>query len=319
MKLAALLGIVFVGTLLTEGRAQDYPTKPIRVIVATSAGGTSDIFMRALGEEFQKRTGQPLIVENRSGGGMNIGGKACADAPKDGYTICILPNETLTLNQFLYKKLNYNPETDFEPITNPFFNTQVVVASAALGVKSLEDLAALSKSKPGTLSYTALAIPLQMFIEEWKKKTGADLVAVPGRGGGDVVTGVLGGSVPVAIVGIPNWLPQIRSGTVVPLAVNSQERSPLLPDVPTLAELGFPQEVQMYFGIVAPAGTPKAYVEKLFAEFRAIGEDPQFRQQRMIEQGLIPVFNAPKDFEAYLAAERLSMRKRFAESGMEQR
>jgi tripartite-type tricarboxylate transporter receptor subunit TctC len=302
-----------------SAHAFDYPNKPIRVIAATSAGGTSDIFIRALSEEFQKRTGQPLIVENRSGGGMNIGGKACADAAGDGYTVCILPNETLTLNQFLYKRLTFSPETDFAPITNPFFNTQVVVASASLQVKSLAELAAASKAKPGTLSYTALSIPLQMFMEEWKTKSGADIVSVPARGGGDTVTGVLTGAVPVAIVGIPNWLAHIRSGAVNALAVNSQERSQLLPDVPTLTELGFPDEAQMYFGLVAPAKTPNDIIERLHAEFKAIGDEPQFRQRRLIEQGLVPVFDTPKDFGSYLAADRAAAKRRFEQSGMEQR
>ena len=319
MKAVTALSALWLVGLSATVSALDYPTKPVRVITATSAGGTSDIFIRALGEEFQKRTGQPLIVENRSGGGMNIGGKACADAPNDGYTICILPNETLTLNQFAYKRLTYNPATDFAPITNPFFNTQVVVAGAALNVKSLAELAAASKAKPGTLSYSALSIPLQLFMEEWKKTSGADIVAVPARGGAEIVNGVLSGTIPVAIVGIANWLPHIRGGAVVALAVNSLQRSSLLPDVPTLAELGFPDEAQMYFGLVAPARTPADIVEKLFTEFKAIGDDPQFRQRRLIEQGLDPVFNAPKAFESYLAAERVTAKRRFEASGMEQR
>jgi tripartite-type tricarboxylate transporter receptor subunit TctC len=304
---------------ISPARALDYPSKPIRVIAATSAGGTSDIFIRALGEEFQKRTGQPLIVENRSGGGMNIGGKACADAPNDGYTICILPNETLTLNQFLFKEMTYNPEADFEPITNPFFNTQLIVASATLKVKSLSELAATSKARPNTLSYSALSIPLQMFMEEWKKKTGADIVVVPARGGGDTVTGVLTGAMPVAIAGIPNFLPLVRSGAVSALAVNSQERSPLLPEVPTLAELGYPDVAQMYFGLVAPAKTPADIVAKLYEEFKVIGGDPQFRQRRLIEQGLVPVFSSPNEFASYLAADRVNAKRWFVESGMEQR
>jgi tripartite-type tricarboxylate transporter receptor subunit TctC len=275
---------------VSSASALDYPSRPIRVIAATSPGGTSDIFVRALGEEFQKRTGQPLIVENRSGGGMNIGGKACADAPNDGYTICILPNETLALNQFMFKRSTYNPEIDFEPITNPFFNTQVIVANSSLKVKSLGELASASKAKPGTLSYSALSIPLQMFMEEWKKKSGADIIGVPARGGNDTLVGVLTGAIPVGIAGIPNWLSYIRSGAVTPLAVNSQERSPLLPDVPTLAELGFPDVAQMYFGLVAPAKTPNDIIERLYADFKAIGDDPQFRQRRLVEQGLVPTF-----------------------------
>ena len=199
----------------------DYPTKPVRVITATSAGGTSDIFIRALGEEFQKRTGQPLIVENRSGGGMNIGGKACADAPNDGYTICILPNETLTLNQFAYKRLTYNPATDFAPITKPVLQHAGRGRRRRAHLKLLAELATASKAKPGTLSYSALSIPLQLFMEEWKKTSGADIVGVPARGGADIVNGVLSGTIPVAIVGIANWLPHIRCGAVVALAVNS--------------------------------------------------------------------------------------------------
>src|SRR5215467_2431184 len=135
--------------------AQDYPVRPIRALTATSAGGTSDIFMRLIGEEIHRRWGQPIIVENRPGGGMTIGGRACAEAPNDGYTICILPVETLAYNPFLFKKLPYDPDKDFAPITNPFFNTQVLVASAALNVDTLDALAAFSKARPGTLSYTA--------------------------------------------------------------------------------------------------------------------------------------------------------------------
>src|SRR5689334_23760961 len=145
----------------SPAQAQSWPNKPIRVITANSAGGTSDIFVRALGEELQKRLGQPIIVENRPGGGMNISGRACAEAPNDGYTICILPNEVLTLNEFTFKSIPYNPEKDFDAITNAFINTQVLVVSSALGVTTREAPAAFSKAKPGTPSYSVLAIPMQ--------------------------------------------------------------------------------------------------------------------------------------------------------------
>src|SRR6202011_275909 len=144
-----------------------------------------------------------------------------------------------TLNQFTYKSIPFDPAKDFEPITNAFINTQVLVVSAALNVSSLEELATLSKAKPGALSYSALAIPMQITVENWKKKTGADLVHVPVRGGGDMVTGLLTGTTPVAIVGLPNFIPYIRNSTVKALAVDSDARSPLFPDVPTLREMGF--------------------------------------------------------------------------------
>jgi tripartite-type tricarboxylate transporter receptor subunit TctC len=303
----------------TPACAQLYPTKPVRIITANSAGGTSDIFVRALGDELQKRWGQPVIIENRSGGGMNIAGRACADAPNDGYTICILPNETLTLNQFTYKSIPFDPAKDFDPITNAFINTQVLVVSAGLNVNSLDELAALSKAKPGTLSYSALAIPMQITMEKWKQKTGADLVHVPSRGGGDIVTGLLTGTAPVAIVGLPNFISHIRGGTVKALAVDSDARSPLFPDVPTLNELGFPTLAPVYFGFVAPAGTPKLIIDKLHQEISRIGNEPAFRQKRLIEIGIQPIFDAPEQFARYLKEQRANSERLIQDSGFQAR
>ena len=178
-------------SLPAPAAAQDYPTRPIRVIATSSAGGTSDIFMRALGEELHKRLGQPLIVENRPGGAFNIGARACAEAAPDGYTICIIPGEPLVFSQFMFKTLQYDPTTAFEPITQLFFITQALVVSAALNVRTLPELAALSKAKPATLSYSTAAIPAVVFMERWKKQTGADLVKVPFRGGGEAVAALL--------------------------------------------------------------------------------------------------------------------------------
>jgi tripartite-type tricarboxylate transporter receptor subunit TctC len=275
--------------------------------------------VRALGEELHKRLGQPLIIENRSGGGMNIAGRACAEAPNDGYAICILPNEVLTLNQFTYRSIPYNPEKDFDPITNAFINTQVLVVSSALNVNSLDELAALSKAKPGTLSYSALAIPMQITFENWKKKTGADVISVPSRGGGDMVTGLLTGTTPVAIVGLPNFIPHIRSGAVKALAVDSDLRAPLFPDVPTLKELGFPNLAPVYFGFVAPAGTPKSLIQKLHDEITRIGNDSTFRQKRLVDIGIVPVFDTPEQFGQYLKVQRASSERLIRESGFELR
>jgi tripartite-type tricarboxylate transporter receptor subunit TctC len=298
--------------------AQDYPARPIRALTATSAGGTSDVFMRVLGEEVRKRWGQPIVVENRPGGAMNVGGRACADAQNDGYTICILPPETLAYNQFLFKQIPFDPDKDFTPVTNPFFATQVLVANAALNVHSLAELAALSKAKPGTLSYTAASIPLIAFMDKWTKMTGADIVKVPFRGGAEAVNNVLGGSTPIAFFGLGNWLSLIGNGTVTALAVDSKKRSPLLPDVPTLTELGSGDNLtRLYFGIVAPAGTPAPIVHKLRDEFAAIGGDAEFRQKRMIDVGLEPVFDTPEQFATFLKDDRAASARLVRESGME--
>ena len=313
----AILGAIAVTP--SPAGAQSWPSKPIRVITANSAGGTSDIFVRALGEELQKRLGQPIVVENRSGGGMNIAGRACAEAANDGYNICILPNEVLTLNEFTFKSIPYNPEKDFEPITNCFINTQVLVVSSALGVNSLDGLAALSKAKPGTLSYSVLAIPMQITFENWKKKTQADVVMVPSRGGSDMVTGLLTGTVPVSIVGLPNFIQHIRNGTVKALAVDSEQRSPLFPDVPTLRELGYPNLAPVYFGFVAPAGTPKDIIKRLHDEIVTIGNEPSFKQKRLIDIGIVPVFDTTEHFAAYLKDQRDNGRKLISESGFQPR
>src|SRR5258708_5726942 len=151
--------------------AQDYPARPVRVIATSSAGGTSDIFMRALADELHKAMGQPFIIENRPGGAFNIGARACAEAAPDGYTLCIIPGEPLVFNQFLFKNLAFDPENGFEPVTQLFFITQALVVSAALDVKTLPELIALSKAKPGTLSYSTAAVPLGVVIERLKRGT----------------------------------------------------------------------------------------------------------------------------------------------------
>ena len=317
--MAGWLAAAFLCGLASPAIAQPYPTRPIRIITANSVGGTSDIFVRALGDELQKRLGQPIIIENRSGGGMNIAGRACADAANDGYTICLLPNETLTLNQFTFKSIPYDPEKDFEPITNAFINTQVMVVSSKLNVKSLDELATLSKAQPGTLSYSALAIPMQITFENWKRKSGADIVLVPSRGGNDMVAGLLAGTTPISIVGLPNFISHIRSGAVRAIAVDSDARSSLFPDVPTLGELGFPNLAPVYFGFVAPAGTSKEIIQRLHDEIAVIGNEPAFRQKRLIEIGIVPVFDTPTEFGQYIKLQRENGRKLIAESGFQPR
>ncbi len=271
----------------TPGAAQDYPTRPVRVIATSSAGGTSDIFMRALADELHRSLGQPFIIENRPGGAFNIGARACAEAPPDGYTLCIIPGEPLVFNQFLFKSLGFDPENGFEPVTQLFFITQTLVVSASLGVKTLPELIALSKAKPRTLSYSTAAVPLGVFIERLKKDTGADLVRVPFRGGGEAVTALLNGSVAVGFYGIANVRSQLEGGTVTGLLVDSDQRSPLFPAIPTIPEAtGKAFAGRSYFGLLAPAKTPKPIVARLQSAIARISADPGFRNRNFIERGL---------------------------------
>jgi len=315
----AMAMLAAVTAAATPVRAEPYPEKPIRIINPLSAGGASDILVRALAEKLQERFGKSVVVENRTGGGMNVGARACADAPNDGYTLCIFPGEVLTLAEFTFKSLPYNPERDFEPIINCFINTQVMVVSSKLGLSSLDEIAAYSKANPGTMAYSTLAIPMQIIIEDWKKKTGADLVMVPFRGGGELVTGLLTGTTPVSIVGLPNFIQHIQSGVVKAIAVDSAERSPLFPEVPTMGELGFRSLVPVYFGLVAPAGTPKDIIMKLNEEIAAIGNETSFRQKRLIDIGNVPIFDTPDHFAAYLKEQREISRRLIQESGFQPR
>jgi tripartite-type tricarboxylate transporter receptor subunit TctC len=161
--------------------AQDYPSKPIRAIGGSAPGGLSDVFIRTLGEELHKRWGQPVVVENRPGGAFNIGARACAEAPPDGYTICILPNDPMTYNPHLFKSLPFDPDKSFEPITNLFFLAQVLAVNSSLNVKTLDGLAAYSKANPNKLSYSSPSLALVFFLESFKRETGADMVRVRSR------------------------------------------------------------------------------------------------------------------------------------------
>jgi tripartite-type tricarboxylate transporter receptor subunit TctC len=286
--------------------AQNYPARPIRVIVTTSPGGISDVFVRALSEPLHQRLGQPVVVENRAGGFMIPGARACADAAPDGYTYCVMPGEPLTYNQFTQKSLPYDPAKSFELVTNFFFITQALGVSSNLGVKTLDELAAYSKKKAGTLSYSSPSSSLVYFMENWKKRTGADLVRVPFKGGGDTVTNMLSGVTPVGFLGLGNFLSYIRAGTITPIMVDANKRVEFIPNVPTLGEMGFARDhTRAFFGLLAPAGTPKAITERVRKEIIAIATEPTFMKRQFAARGLEPVLNTPEQFRDYLASDRV--------------
>jgi tripartite-type tricarboxylate transporter receptor subunit TctC len=317
MRGRALLAIA-LSLIAGQAAAQDYPSRPVRAIVAVGAGGTGDIMMRVLGEELHRRWGQAVVVENRPGGASNIGARACADAQPDGYTICMMPGEPLAYNQFLYKKLSFDPAKDFEPITNVFFNTQALVVNASLNVKTVDELVALSKEKAGTLSYTAPSLPLSLYLEKLKRERGADWVSIPFRGGGDTTNAVLSGSTPIAFLGMQNFISHLQAGTMRGLATDSAQRSPLFSDIPTLAELGYRGNLtRVYFGLVAPAGTPKAIVAKIREDVARIGSDPAFRQKQFVDRALEPVLSTPEEFARFLVEDRGTSERVVKEAGLQ--
>ena len=237
--------------------AQSYPAKPIRSIYPMSPGGLGDIVMRAVSAELTRTLGTAVVVENRAGANTIIGAEQCARAPADGYTICLLPVDTLTMNPFLYRKLPYDPDKDFAPITNLFFLTEGFMVNPAQPVHSMKELIALAKAKPGTLNYGTPANLVTVFMETFNRDSGIDIKMIPYKGGGDAVNALVSGEVQVGFFGIGNLIGHLKTGKVRLLAVDSPTRSPLFPDVPTLAETGYHgNRIRAWFGVLAPAGTP---------------------------------------------------------------
>src|SRR5262245_9310355 len=298
--------------------AQDYPTRTVKIIIPLGPGGGGDVFTRALADELQKALRQPVVVENRPGGSLNIGTKACADAAPDGHTICVLSSEPVVYNQFLFKVLPFDPEKNLEPISGLFFNTLALVVNNSLKVTTIDGLVALSKAKPGTLSYGTFAFPLAHFMEKLKKETGADIVRVPFRGGGELVNAVLAGSTPVAILALSNMVPQLQSGHITGLVVTGKTRSPLFPDIPTLAEARNGENYpSTWFGLFAPAGTPKPIVTRLATEVERIVAARDFRQRMFIDRGVEPATMKLDEFARFIRDERKNSERIVRESGLQ--
>ena len=305
-----------VGVNVSVLHAQTFPSRPVKAITDVGTGGTYDIFVRALGERLQQRWGQGFVVEPHPGGNAIIGNRACATSPPDGYALCILSNQGLVANEFLYKKLPYSRES-FSPIMNLFFNTQVIVASASLNVRSLDELAALAKAKPGTLNYVVPGIFQRLFFERFNKKHGTDLVSIPFKGGGDVLTGILSGVTPVAFIGGANFAPYVRDGKMVALAVDAVERSPLFPDAPTLSETGYPTLARTFLALAVPAGTPEPIIAKVYSDVTGIMSEPDFRKRQVIDRGLAPVLETPAQFAEFLQRERTTTNALVKEAGID--
>ena len=283
--------------------AQDaFPNRPMRLIVPYPAGGTSDTLARTLGNELHSALGQPVVIENRPGGGTAIAAQAAAKSPPDGYTLLFVSDQTMTTLPMLRKNLPFDPRRDFVPIIALADMDWVLVANSSSGIGKLEDLVALAKAKPGSLNYGSFGIgsPAHLGMELFKQVAGLSITHVPSKGVAQVVTDLLGGSVQVALLGI-SGAPLIKAGKVNALGLANSKRSSQLPDVPTFAEKGYPQmHVKAWWGIVAPAGTPKDIVDKLNAALTHVVNNPEFRQKRMIAQGLEPLDSSQEAFAALI-------------------
>jgi len=313
-----LMAVLAAMTLCAgQARADDYPTRPIRVFTTSSAGGISDVFMRVLGDALRPSLGQPLIIENKPGGAGNNGARACQDAPPDGYTICIINADPMIYNQYLYKDIPFDPERGLTPIVNLFHLIQVLVINSSLNAKTVDDLVAVSKTKPGTLNYLTASIPCVVYMDRLHKEKGADWVRVPFRGGGEAVTAILSGTTPIGLIGLGNVVSHIKAGKMNALVLVNNIRTPLLPDVPTLADLGYKGAAsETWYGLFAPAGTPKPIVDKIHDAVAKVFADKEFVEKYVISRGQVPAINTPEAFAVEIKAERAAAADVVKESGM---
>jgi tripartite-type tricarboxylate transporter receptor subunit TctC len=319
-RLAAVTAFAVAAAMMAAPAAaqQDYPNRTIRGITTTSAGGISDIFLRALGDELSRRWGQTFVVDNRPGGSQNVGTRACSESPPDGYTICIVNADPLVYNQFRIKNMPFKAETVLQPVTGLYHLIQNLAVNSELGVKTVDELVALSKAKPKTLSYLTASTPMQIYMDWMVKEKGADWVRVPFRGGGQALAAVLQGSTPIALIGEANMLASMKAGKVNALAMINNIKSRFFPEVPTLEETGYKgPPSRSWYGIFVPPGTPKPIVDKLHKEILAIVEQPDFMEKHIIQRSLTPFLNTPEEFADIIKQDRVAAEKMMKDAGIE--
>jgi tripartite-type tricarboxylate transporter receptor subunit TctC len=281
--------------------AEDYPTRPVRIVVPFGAGGPADVAARLLGNILQENFGQPFVVENRTGAGGVIGTLEVAKSPPDGYTLLMMSN-TQTANESLVPQRKYELMRDLAAIAPVNYSDLVIVVHPSVPAKTLQEFIALAKSQPGKLNYASSGqgTPYHMAGELFKTMAGIDIVHVPYRNSGEARSGVIGGQVQMMIDAVPAMAPNIGEKQVRALATTGQGRSTVLPDVPTVIEAGVPgYEATIWLGLMAPAGTPKPIIDKLNAAVNAVVKRPDI-VKLWNEQGAVPMAMTPEEFDKFL-------------------
>ena len=304
MLLLATLSAAFLSGPGLGAFAQAYPNRPIHIIAPFPAGGGYDFLSRLVGAEMSKTFGQPVVVENKAGANGNIGTDAAAKSAPDGYTLLMGGNSPLALNVGLYAKLPYDPVKDFEVISRVATQPNLLAAHPKISVKTVAELIQYAKANPGKLTYASNGngSPQHLAAEQLKRMAGIDLVHVPYKGAAPTAAALLAGEVSVAFNVILLPLPHVQAGKLTGLAVASSRRSPLALDIPTLAELGYPIDIDTWYGLVAPAGTPKEVIAKLNAETMRILNLPELKE-RTRSHGIELAGSTPEQFSAFLRAD----------------
>ena len=304
-KLMKILGVLALCAMPLSAPAQDYPSRPIRLVVPFPPGGPNDIIGRVVGQKMQELLGQLIIIDNRAGAGGTLGTDNVAKSEPDGYSIAIATAGALAISSSLQEKMLYDPLKDLAPVTLVAKVPELLVASTTVPVTNVSDLVALAKAKPGTINYgsTGPGSMPHLAGELFRTIAQIDIVHVPYRGAAPAVNDLIGHQVQVMFLDVPILLPQIQAGAIKALAVGGRLRVQSLPDLPTMSELGYPQiEADNWYGMVAPARTPPAIIMKLNAAALAAMRAPEVKE-KLASQGAILIGNTPEEFAAYMASE----------------
>ncbi len=316
-----VMNVLLAGLMLllpTSAGAQSWPAKPVHIIVSFGAGGTADILARMIGERLSPLLGQPVIVENRPGGGGNLGARSVARAEPDGYTLLMSGSPTHSVGPHLFKQLSYDPMRDVPPVAMVAAAPNLLVVNSSLPVRSLDDLIRLAREKPGQLTYSSAGNGTSghLAAELLKSAARINMLHVPYKSGPEAVTGVLSGDVSFIFFTVPSVLPQVESGKLRALAITSAARSALVPNVPTVAELGFPGfEALAWFALFAPRETPKPIVARLSADIEKIVTLPDIRD-KMIQLGAEPSYMNPEQLSSFVAVESPKWGQLIREAGV---
>ncbi len=306
MRLAALLALIAGVAASTPVSAQDFPSRPIKMIVPYTAGGPSDGIARVLGQRMSRILGQTFVIENRGGAGGSVGGRVVANAEPDGYTLLFGATGPLVISPLMFDLPGYDPATTLTPVVLVGTTSNILVVNPSLPVHSVKELITYAKANPGKLSYSSPGVgtPPHLIGEMLKQKTGIDVVHVPYKGGGNSTQDVIAGQVQFTFENPAVSLPLARSGTLRALAVTSATRSPQVPELPTMIEAGVPEFVSVSFtGIVAPVGTPAPIVRKLNSAANEALRDDDVRN--VLQRLAVDIHGgSPEEFGAYLANER---------------
>ncbi len=319
MKRSTLIWLAALASLAVgSAAAQNYPNRPIRWIVTYPPGGPTDAVARAVGAKLTEAWGQQIVIDNRAGAAGIIGTDLAAKAVPDGYTLLFGTSAGLTINPALSSKLPYDPVRDFAPVSLLVLNPQILVLHNSVPANSVKELIAYAKSRPGQLNYASVGqgSPNHLGMELLKAMAGIDMVHVPYKGTGPAITDLLGGQVQLMFNSMPSVLPLVKSGKLKGIAVGSAQRSPAIPDIPTVAESGLPGfENVTWYGMFAPAKTPRDIVVKLNREVVKILAQPEMAQ-RLANQGAEPRSSSPEELAKFMQVESVRWKKVIQAAGM---